>query len=125
MTARPDDLAPGRISPQTGLVPGGNEGGNMHAKRALVTLLLAGLVAACGNSTTPAPSSAPSSDPSAIAALPSGSIAPSTPPSPSATPLPTATPEPTATPVPTPAPTPIPWKTYTSKRYHYKMQYPP
>ena len=40
-------------------------------------------------------------------------------------PSPTATPLPTATPVPTPKPTPVPWKSYTSKKYHYKIQYPP
>jgi hypothetical protein len=38
---------------------------------------------------------------------------------------PTATPEPTATPTPTPAPTPTPWLAYRSKRFHYKIKYPP
>lgn len=49
------------------------------------------------------------------------STAPSS--SPSATPTPTA--RPTATVVPTPAPTAEPWKTYTSARFHYSMNYPP
>ncbi len=31
----------------------------------------------------------------------------------------------TASPVPTPKATPRPWQSFTSKRYHYKIKYPP
>jgi hypothetical protein len=98
----------------------------MNRQRVIAALLIAGLISACGNTATPAPSSVANADAS-TAALTSAapSAAPSASPSPTPTTAPTATPTPTATPVPTPAPTPIPWKTYTSKRFHYKMSYPP
>jgi hypothetical protein len=87
----------------------------------VVTLVVAG----CG-SETPQPSG------SALAVIQpsaSGSSSASSTPlvtaTPRVTPIATPTALPTASPSPTPAPTPVPWKTYTSKRYHYKMQYPP
>jgi hypothetical protein len=100
--------------------------------RATVAVLIAVvLVAACGSQpTTPSPSSAlaiatatasPSASPSVA---PSPSAAPSSAPQPSPTATATAV-TPAATPVPTPVPTPVAWKTYTSKRYHYKISYPP
>jgi hypothetical protein len=106
----------------------------MFRQRAITALLIGGIVAACGNTATPAPSGADVPAPSAssiTAALPSASVAASPTPSPTpaatpaATPAPTATAAPTATPVPTPAPTPVPWKNFTSKRYHYTIKYPP
>jgi hypothetical protein len=89
----------------------------------VVTLVVAG----CG-SETPQPSG------SALAVIQpsaSGSSSASSTPlvtaTPRVTPIATPTALPTASPsrTPTPVPTPVPWKTYTSKRYHYKMQYPP
>jgi hypothetical protein len=87
----------------------------------VVTLVVAG----CG-SETPQPSG------SALAVIQpsaSGSSSASSTPlvtaTPRVTPIATPTALPTASPSPTPAPTPVPWKAYTSKRYHYKMQYPP
>jgi hypothetical protein len=98
----------------------------MNRQRVIAALLIAGLVGACGSTATPAPSSVANADASTAALTSAGpSAAPSASPSPTPTTAPTATPTPTATPVPTPAPTPIPWKTYTSKRFHYKMSYPP
>jgi hypothetical protein len=101
--------------------------------RATVAVLLAlvtALVAACGSQQpSPAPSTALAlaSATAAPSALPSAT--PSSTPVASATPLATATPLAAATPVttpkPTPKPTPVPWKSYTSKKYHYKISYPP
>lgn len=86
---------------------------------ALIAILI---VTACGApTTTPSPSALAAVEPSGSA----GSPLPSSTPAPSATPLATATPLPTPTASPTPAPTPVPWQTYTSKRYHYRMKYPP
>jgi hypothetical protein len=92
--------------------------------RVVLALVVSLLVAACG-SETPRPSASALAlvQPSASASLPAA--APRATPSPAVTPAATASPSPTATPSPTPAPTPVPWKAYTSKRYHYKMQYPP
>jgi len=88
-----------------------------------IALLLALVVAGCGSTTTtPSPSALAAVEPSAST---SGSPGPSPTAVPTATPQATATPEPTPTASPTPAPTPTPWKSYTSKRYHYKMKYPP
>ena len=100
----------------------------MTGRRSLLALLAIVLIVGCSPDTptpTPAASTAladvdpsPSSDPAATSSpLPSPSATPSA--------APTATPLPTATPIPTPAPTPVPWKSYTSKRFHYKMKYPP
>ena len=102
----------------------------MNRQRVIAALLAAGIVGACGNNATPAPSSAANADASQVAVAstgPSASAEPSPSPSPSPTPTtePTATALPTPTPTATPAPTPIPWKTYTSKRFHYKISYPP
>jgi hypothetical protein len=94
--------------------------------RVITALLIVGVVAACGSQATPAPSSPASAVPSASAVIAAAaSSAPSPSPSPTPSTAPTATPQPTPTLAPTPAPTPIPWKTYTSKRYHYKIKYPP
>lgn len=98
----------------------------MNIQRGILALLVIAFLAACGDSATPSPSSIANADVSPSAGvLPAASVPPSAPASPSPSPLPTATPLPTPTPTPSPAPTPVPWKTYTSKRYHYKMQYPP
>ena len=90
--------------------------------RVVLALVVIFLVEACGATT-------PSASPSPLAAVqPSAAIASPTlgsTPVPTATPLPSDTPLPTATPSPTPVPTPIPWLTYKSKRYHYKVKYPP
>jgi len=99
----------------------------MSRSRALAALFTAIVVAACGSTATPAPGAsdaAPSGPVSALAST-QPSAAPS--PSPSPIPSPTVAPTPTPTPTlaPTPSPTPVPWKTYTSKRFHYKMSYPP
>jgi hypothetical protein len=87
-------------------------------------ILVAVWLAACGdNPATPVPSTA-----LAVAnatAVPSPSPSPSATPQASPSPTARATVAPTATPKPTPVPTPVPWKSYTSKRYHYKIQYPP
>jgi len=96
-------------------------------QRALAAVIAAAIVAACNSPATPAPSgdAVANASPSVAAgsAGPSPSPSPSTVPTP--TPAPTATPVPTPTPTATPAPTPPPWKIYTSKRYHYKIKYPP
>ena len=104
----------------------------MNRQRVITALLVAGIVTACGNTSTPTPSSIANADSSAAASASSGagpaatpSPSPSPSPSPTPTTAPTATPLPTPTLAPTPAPTPVPWKTYTSKRFHYKMKYPP
>ena len=97
--------------------------------RAIIAILLtAAFVTGCGSqTTTPVPSTAlavATAIPSAAASA-NPSPTPVPPATPTAEPSPTATPLPTATPAPTPRPTPVPWKSYTSKRYHYKIQYPP
>ena len=102
----------------------------MRRQNVLVAVIVGGLVAGCNSPASPAPSA----DRVALAS-PAGAASPSTArsssaisspsPSPSALPTPTPTPSPTATPAPTPAPTPVPWKAFTSKRYHYKIKYPP
>jgi hypothetical protein len=94
--------------------------------RVITALLIVFIVAACGSQATPAPSSPASAAPGASAVIAAVASSPPSPsPSPTATTAPTATPQPTPTLAPTPAPTPVPWKTYTSKRYHYKIKYPP
>ena len=98
----------------------------MTRRRSLLGLLVIILIAGCG-------SSEKSASPSAALAVVSPSpvvepsASPTAVPSPSASPSasPTARPSPTATPLPTPVPTPVPWKSHTSKRFHYKMKYPP
>ena len=91
--------------------------------RVVLALAVTLVVAACGSETTP-PSASPLAvvQPSASPSSPAATPRPT--PSPALTPA-TASPTPTATPSPTPAPTPVPWKAYTSKRYHYKIKYPP
>jgi hypothetical protein len=90
--------------------------------RVILALVVVFVLEACGATT-------PSASPSALAvAQPSTGVASpdlSATPEATTTPLPTETPLPTATPSPTPAPTPVPWQSYTSKRFHYKMKYPP
>ena len=91
--------------------------------RVVLALVVIFVVSACGATT-------PSASPSALAAVPPSaaplaSAVESPAASPSATPLPSGTPLPTATPSPTPVPTPVPWQSYTSKRFHYKIKYPP
>jgi len=102
----------------------------MTTRRPLLGLLALVLVAGCGPATvTPTTSAAALA---AVSSSPSGqSAAPSAVPTATATatatakPSPTATAIPTATPVPTAAPTPVPWQSYRSKRFHYKIKYPP
>jgi hypothetical protein len=99
--------------------------------RATVAVFLIVLVvAACGSQQqTPVPSTAlaPATASASLAAAASVAASPSA--APSSTPRATATarvtPLPTASPAPTPKPTPTPWKSYTSKKYHYKISYPP
>jgi len=100
----------------------------MSRQRAVVALLVSVLIGACDGTATPAPSSVAVAAASASAeasAPPASSPTPSPSSTPTSVPAPTVTPSATPSPVPTPAPTPVPWKSYTSKRYHYKMQYPP
>jgi hypothetical protein len=102
----------------------------VRATVAVLLVLVTGLVAACGSQQ---PSPAPASALAAASATPAPSALPSATPSStptaSATPVATATAVAAATPVvtpkPTPKPTPVPWKSYTSKKYHYKISYPP
>jgi hypothetical protein len=61
----------------------------------------------------------------AVAASPASSVAVAASPSPSASAAATPSPTPTASPTPTPVPTPVPWQTYRSKRFKYRMNYPP
>jgi hypothetical protein len=94
----------------------------IRPRRVGIALLLAFVVAGCGSTTTtPSPSALAAVEPSATASASPGPTLTA----PTAKPAATATPEPTPTASPTPAPTPTPWKSYTSKRYHYKMKYPP
>jgi hypothetical protein len=83
-------------------------------------VVLAIIVAGCGNAATPSPAAPASVGPStvavAVAVAPSASVAP-----PSVAP----SPSPTASPSPTPAPTEQPWQTYTSKLNKYTISYPP
>jgi hypothetical protein len=72
---------------------------------------------ACGGSQAPADATA--------AASPASSVALAANPSPSPSPSASPSPTPTASPTPTPVPTPEPWKTYSSKRFKYRMSYPP
>jgi hypothetical protein len=91
-------------------------------------VVVAAALVGCGSTESPSPAQAsPAASDLAVAQspVPSASPSPSPSPTPTATPSPTPTPSPTATPAPTPVPTPVPWKTYTSKRYHYKISYPP
>ena len=101
----------------------------MTGRRTIALAVLVAVVGACGNSSSPSPSTAAgSASPSPSAAvIAAGSLSAESSASttPSSSVAATPTPRPTATPVPTPAPTPVPWKTFTSKRYHYKMSYPP
>jgi hypothetical protein len=96
----------------------------MNRNRVILGLLVAAIVSACGGTATPAPSTVAVAGPSA-SAVSAASVAPPASASPAPSAVPTPTPSPTPTVAPTPAPTPVPWKTYTSKRFHYKMQYPP
>jgi hypothetical protein len=101
----------------------------MIRRTLLLVVATAVLVTACGPDTkTPAPTGslvavAPTAATSADA--PTGSSAPTPSTAATARPSPTPTPIPTASPIPTPEPTPIPWNTHRSKRFHYKMDYPP
>lgn len=100
----------------------------MNRSRMLSTLLIVGLVAACGAETK---SLDPASQAAGIQGTPSpgasanasSSSEPSAVPTATAPATPVASPTPTA--IPTPVPTPVPWKTYKSKRNHYSMTYPP
>ena len=81
----------------------------MVLKRSVAVLLAGALLVGCaGSTTTDGPQPSPS--PSVLAAA-------------STAHEPTA--EPTATPTPAPKPTPTPWAAYRSKRFHYKIKYPP
>jgi hypothetical protein len=96
--------------------------------RGMLALFLVAIVAAaCGSdSTTPSPSTAQALLSAAPAsASPTASASPSPSPTPAATPTAVASPTALTTPVPTPKATPTPWQSFTSKRYHYKIQYPP
>lgn len=89
--------------------------------RVILALVVVFVLEACG-ATTPSPSASPLAvaQPSTAVASPASET-----PIAAATPIPSETPIPTASPSPTPAPTPVPWQSYTSKRFHYKMKYPP
>ena len=93
----------------------------------LPALAAAVLVGACDTSVppsaTPIGNVAQATISPSVAASQSASASPSPTLSPTATA--TATPSATPTPSPTPAPTPAPWKTYKSKRFHYRIKYPP
>ena len=97
------------------------------AQRLAALLALVMLVTACGSSqTSPSPVSTSAAATTAVVVAPSSqSSGPSATPSASPTASPSPEPTPTITPVLTPAPTPTPWKTYASKRYHYRIKYPP
>jgi hypothetical protein len=95
----------------------------MVLKRSVAVLIAGALLVGCaGSATTVSPEPSPS--PSVLAAA-STAPEPTAEPTPSPTPTPTATPEPTASPTPSPKPTPTPWAAYRSKRFHYKIKYPP
>ena len=89
--------------------------------RVILALVVVLVLEACGSTTpSPSPSALAVTQPSTAVASPASAT-----PAATATPLPSETPLPTATPSPTPAPTPVPWQSYTSKRFHYKIKYPP
>ena len=93
--------------------------------RSFALVLAATLIAGCAQGTqTAAPEPSPTTG-GLAAASPSTETSPTATPTPEPTPAPTPTPDPTATPTPTPAPTPTPWLAYKSKRFHYKITYPP
>ncbi len=102
----------------------------MARRRLTLALLITVVVAACGSTATPAPSSGVSAAPIDVAAVSPSPASPSATSSPlptvAPTDAPTAPPAPTATPAPTPAPTvkPAAFRLFTGKRYHYTMQYP-
>ena len=99
------------------------EGPDLTRRWLILAVLTSVIVTACGATT---PSSSPGA--SLAEASPTTSSAPaSAEPTPTdvATAEPTATPEPTPTAEPTPSPTPVPWASYTSKRFHYRIHYPP
>ena len=96
----------------------------------LALFVVAVIAAACGaDSATPSPSTEALVSLAPASASPAASASPSPSPTPAATPTAVATPKAlataTASPVPTPKATPIPWQSFTSKRYHYKIKYPP
>ncbi|MFL5647645.1 MAG: hypothetical protein ACJ776_04535 [Chloroflexota bacterium] len=101
----------------------------MTNRQTLLGLLAIVLVAGCGPTTVSPTSStalaAASPSPSAESAAPTAAPTATATAAPTARSSPTATPLPTATPVPTAAPTPVPWQSYRSKRFHYKIKYPP
>ena len=92
----------------------------MSRQRIVFALVTSALVAACGSSATPGPSTVTAAGPSVSAPAPS--VAPPLSVAPSVAPV---APTPTPSVAATPAPTPVPWTTYTSTRFHYKMEYPP
>jgi hypothetical protein len=88
--------------------------------RSGILVLAVGVLAvatACGGDQAPASVAAAASPASSVALAASPSASPSA--------SPTASPRPTASPAPTPVPTPVPWQTYRSKRFKYRMSYPP
>jgi hypothetical protein len=95
--------------------------------RSLALVLAAALVAGCAGATQSAAPKPSPTEAGLAAASPSTEPSPSPTPTPEPTvaPTPTPTPVPTATPTPTPKPTPTPWLAYKSKRFHYKIKYPP
>jgi hypothetical protein len=100
----------------------------MRGRRLVGLSVAVAIAAGCGNSATPSPSAADASagaSPPIVAQASAPSPSPSPSPSPTPTPSATATPVPTPTPSATPVPTPVPWKSFTSKRFHYKITYPP
>lgn len=95
-------------------------------RRSLLGLLVIILVGGCGSSeTSPSPSAALAIVSPSTIVEPSASSTAAPSPSASPTASPTPRPTPTATPLPTPVPTPVPWNSRTSKRFHYKIKYPP
>ena len=95
------------------------------ATRWIVCAVLAAAVLGACDANVPPASPAANVAQVSLAPTASPSAAPTASPSPSPTATPTLTPSPTATPTPTPKPTPAPWKSYKSKRYHYRIKYPP
>jgi hypothetical protein len=103
----------------------------MNRVNLVIAAVVALAVVGC-DASKPSPSVSPSDAPVAqvspsAAADPSPSPSASAVPTASASPSPTpvASPDPTPSASPAPAPTPTPWQHFTSKRYHYKISYPP
>jgi hypothetical protein len=108
------------MAARPGGFPAHREGITLPRRSGILGLWAVGVLAvatACGGNQAPASEAAAASPASSVAVAASPSPSPSA----SATPSPT----PTASPTPTPVPTPVPWQTYASKRFKYRLSYPP